>query len=99
MEHGKTIRCTNQFPVQIEEIIEARIGFALVDGSRHQEVGGVMVAFRFDKAGVELGQLWIDRFKFGRQDLEFFTASSFDQRAANEMIDGLVTLTVANCAD
>ena len=98
MQHGKRIGLANQLSVQVEKVIEPRISFGVIDGSRHQQVSGVMVAFRFDQAGVECGKFLIDWFEFGREDLEFFAASSFNERTANEMVDRLVSLTIADRA-
>jgi hypothetical protein len=57
-----------------------------------------MVAFGFDEAGVEVGELGIDWSEGGGEDLEFFAASALDQGAADEVINGLIPLAVADGA-
>src|SRR5207302_823678 len=61
-----------------------------------QQVGGVMVSFGFDKSAVELRQFRIHIFQFGCENLEFFATAALDQATADEVINGLMTLAVAD---
>lgn len=90
MEHGKRVWLADEFGVEVEVKVEAAVGFGVVDPAGHEEVGGVVVSFGFDEAGVELGQFGINGLEFASEDLEFFAASPLYQGATNEMIDDLL---------
>src|SRR5437667_4725380 len=96
MEHGQGVRLANQARVKVEVEIQAAIRFGVVNRPRHQEVSRVMVAFRFHEAGVERGQHAIDWQEFAGEDLKFFATPPFDERTANQMVDHLVSLPVAD---
>ena len=79
----------DELGVEVEKEVETAVGFGVVDVAGHEDVGGVVVAFGFDEAGVELGEFGIDGGEGLGEDLEFFAASAFDERAADEVIDDL----------
>src|SRR6266566_1072585 len=96
MQHGQRVWSANQTRVKFEIEIEAAIRFGVVNGPRHQEVSRVMVAFRFDEAGVELRQRAVDWPEFAGENLKFFATAPFDERAANQVVDDLVPLPVTD---
>ena len=57
-----------------------------------------MVAFGFDQAAVEYRQLGINGLQFGGQELKLLATSALDERAANQVIDDLMALPIADRA-
>src|SRR5437762_956532 len=57
-----------------------------------------MVPFGFNKTGVESRQSFVDGLKCICEYLKFFATTAFDQSAADQVIDGLMPLTIANGA-
>src|SRR6185436_14952797 len=57
-----------------------------------------MIALRFNEAGVKIGELAIDRWQGLGENLKFLATPSFNQRAANQMIDYLMLGAVPNRA-
>ena len=80
----------DELGVEVEEEVEAAVGFRVVNLAGHEDVGGVVVAFGFDEGAVELGEFGVGLGEGGGEELEFFAASAFDEGAADEVVDGLV---------
>ncbi len=57
-----------------------------------------MVAFALDEGSVERGEAGVAVGDFAREDLELFTAASFDEGACHEMIDDLMAPTFPDLA-
>src|SRR5207247_7528813 len=55
-----------------------------------------MVALGFNETAVECRQFGINGGQFAREDLEFFTASAFDQRTADQVVNDLETLAITH---
>src|ERR1051325_2234091 len=98
MKYRQRVRFANETGLEIEKEIKAPISFGIVDAARHQDVSRIMIPLRLDQAGVEGGQFGIDAAQLVREDLKLLTTASFDQRAANEMIDDLAASAVPHCA-
>src|ERR1044072_1324304 len=95
MQHWNAVRLDDQFCVQIEVKIKAPINLCMINVAGHQDISGVMIAFGFDQTSIKARQFAVNWFEGPGKHLEFFAASSFDQRTANQMIDDLVPLTFA----
>ena len=98
MQHRQRIRFADQFGIKVQVKIHAAIRFRVIEGAGHEQVGGIMVAFRFHQAGIKLREFGVDGFEFGSQKLKLLATSPLDESAADKMIDGLVPLAVANGA-
>lgn len=98
MEDGIGMILADEMGVEIEEEIEAAVGFVVVDIPGHEEVSGVVVAFAFDEAGEEGGEFGIALGEGLAEPLEFFATSAFDEGGAEQVIDGLVTFAAADGA-
>jgi hypothetical protein len=96
VQHGERVRFEDQLCVEIEEEIEAAIGLGLIDAAGHDEVGGVVVAFALDEAGVEIGELGIEIADGVGEDLELFARTPLDEGADDEVIDDLVFAAFAD---
>ena len=96
VKHRQRIGLPNQFGVQVQVIIQAAVGFGVVNPLSHQQISGVVVALRLDEAAVEGRQVGIGCFQGGGQELKFLTTPAFDETATNQMIDDLGTLTIAD---
>ena len=57
-----------------------------------------MVAFGLHQTAIEGGEFWISVFEAFSQALEFLAASTFDEGAAEQVINRLSFATVANTA-
>src|SRR5438270_14078204 len=55
-----------------------------------------MVPLRFNKAAIKLRERGIDWLQLICEHLKFFTTASFDERAADQVIDCLISLPIAN---
>src|SRR5437773_8985905 len=55
-----------------------------------------MISFRFDEALIKRRQLAVDLFQPRSQYLKFFTTPSLEQAAADQVVDCLMSLTVAD---
>ena len=86
----------DQLGIEVEVEFEAAGGFGFVDGAGHEEVGGVVVAFGFDEAGVEGGEFGVASGKGFGEKLEFLATAAFDEGAADEMVDDLGAAAVAD---
>src|SRR4051812_14423215 len=95
MQHRKSIRLADKFRIEVEVIIQTTVGFRLVDSTRHQYIGRVMIAFRFHEAAVKSSQFRINRWQFAREHLKLFATAPLDQRKAEQVIDRLMSLAVS----
>ncbi len=59
MQHRQRIGLAHELGVQVQIKIQSPVGFGVVHGAGHQDVGGVMVALGFDQAGVKGGQFGV----------------------------------------
>src|SRR5258708_2967153 len=96
VQHRQGIGFANEFGVEIEIEVEAPLRLGSINTLGHEQVGSIVIAFRFDEAAVESGKLGIGDSQLAGQDLKFFAASAFDQTATNQMVNDLVTLAVAD---
>lgn len=96
VEDGIAVGLSHQAGIEIEEKIEAPVGFGVVDGTGHKNIGGVVIAFGFDQAAVESGQFGVEFSEGLGEELEFFATAAFDEGATDEVIDGLVAGAVAD---
>src|SRR5882724_9966049 len=55
-----------------------------------------MVPLGFNETAVECRQFEINGGQFAREDLEFFTASAFDERTADQVVDDLEALAITH---
>src|SRR2546426_4195144 len=85
MQHRTSIRLTDQFGVEVEVEIEATAGFRVVDATRHEEISGVMVSFRFDETVVEPRQTGVDRLKLFGEDLKFLAKQLRSEEHTSEL--------------
>src|SRR6266545_3690540 len=90
------MRLANQLRIDVKVVIQTRVRFWRIDAPGQPQVGGVVVALRLDETGIELRQFLVAPAQCPREPLKFLAASAFDQRAADEMIDGLWARAVAD---
>jgi len=96
MQDGKVVWLPDQVRFVIEVKIHALLRFTVIDALRHQEIGRVMIALRFHKARVKFREYGLGRLERRSQDLELLTTAAFDESAANQMIDHLLTRAVTD---
>ena len=98
MQQRELVRGCDELCIQLEKEVESSRGFGFVDVASENQVGGVVVAFALDEGSVERGEAGVAVSDFAREDLELFTASSFDEGAGDEMIDDLMAPTFSDLA-
>ena len=90
MQHRLRVRHAHELSVEVEIPVQPPFGFRFVDLSRHQDVGGVMVALGLNQAGVEARQFIVAPGKFAREHLKLLATPPLDQRAAQQVVDDLM---------
>src|SRR5438445_477516 len=96
MKHGERIGLTHEAGVEVEEKIEAPVGFGLVNFCGHEEVCGVMISFGLDKAAIKGSEFGLGCLEVGGKELEFLTAPAFNKAATEQMVYDLQPAAVAD---
>jgi hypothetical protein len=93
VQHRQGIGFSDELGVEVEVKIQATLRLGRVKGSSHEKVSGIVVPLGLDETPVEPGQLRIRDLKIGGQDLELLAAPTLHQRATDQMIDGLMSVS------